>query len=200
MRRSHNNFIGPILLATLALAGCGTSSPPATKLQGTGNVPKISFKSAAIKASANRGPEIPARYTCDGENVSPPLEWGAVPPHTGQLILFVLGATPLPGKSSYTISVEWAMAGIDPALHHLAAGQVPQGANVGLNPNNTHRYSICPERGQLEQYAFELYGLPEGATIPVNFKDIRALTELVANRRKSPAIAHGTFGAFYKRS
>lgn len=35
------------------------------------------------------GASIPARYTCDGENVSPPLEWGDVPPEAESLALIV---------------------------------------------------------------------------------------------------------------
>ena len=32
---------------------------------------------------------IPKRYTCDGENISPPLAWAGVPPGTKSLALVV---------------------------------------------------------------------------------------------------------------
>ena len=33
------------------------------------------------------GSAIPRRFTCDGENLSPPLDWRAVPPTTRSLVL-----------------------------------------------------------------------------------------------------------------
>ena len=35
------------------------------------------------------GEEIPSRYTCEGENVSPPLEWTGAPPRTRSFALLV---------------------------------------------------------------------------------------------------------------
>jgi len=37
----------------------------------------------------DEGGAIPSRYTCDGEDVSPPLNWVAAPAETGALALFV---------------------------------------------------------------------------------------------------------------
>ena len=42
------------------------------------DVMKIEITSPAFK----EGEMIPAKYTCDGENVSPPLEWGVCPEGT----------------------------------------------------------------------------------------------------------------------
>jgi len=33
--------------------------------------------------------EIPAQYTCDGADISPPLSWSDLPPGTGSLVLVV---------------------------------------------------------------------------------------------------------------
>ena len=35
------------------------------------------------------GGEIPAQYTCDGADISPPLSWSGVPEGTGSLVLVV---------------------------------------------------------------------------------------------------------------
>jgi phosphatidylethanolamine-binding protein (PEBP) family uncharacterized protein len=199
MRPLHTAVIAITLLGALALSGCGTSSPATTVSRGVESISNVRFRSAAI--TPDKGvPTIPALYTCDGKNTPPPLEWGALPAHTGELVLFVLGLKPLPGSKSVTISVEWALAGINPALHHLDSGQLPQAAHAGLNNNHTRSYSICPPRGETEQYQFELYGLPEGDAVPLKFNGLRILSQLVTAKRGSLAIAHGTFGAVYKRS
>ncbi|UCG81877.1 MAG: YbhB/YbcL family Raf kinase inhibitor-like protein, partial [Desulfobacterales bacterium] len=33
--------------------------------------------------------EIPLRYTCDGEDISPPLEWSGLPEGTKSVVLIV---------------------------------------------------------------------------------------------------------------
>src|ERR1700719_645379 len=35
------------------------------------------------------GAEIPAQYTCDGADISPPLSWSDVPAGTGSLVLVI---------------------------------------------------------------------------------------------------------------
>lgn len=170
-----------------------------TTLRGPGDVAKVSFDSAAIKPSAKGVPTIPALYTCDGRNTPPPFEWGPVPARTGELVLFVLGLKAAPGTRNVTISVEWAMAGINPTLHHLDPGQLPRGAHPGLAASGTRSYSICPQRGKAEGYVFELYGLPKGDTVPLNFNGIGILSKLVGSSHESIANAHGSFGAIYKR-
>src|SRR5258708_40021479 len=35
------------------------------------------------------GGSIPLKYTCDGDDVSPPLEWGGMPPQTRSFALIV---------------------------------------------------------------------------------------------------------------
>jgi phosphatidylethanolamine-binding protein (PEBP) family uncharacterized protein len=201
MRRPHKAITAAMLGSTLALAGCGTgSSNPSTPLKATRNLAQVSFKSAAIDPAKTRVPTIPSLYTCDGKNTPPPLEWGPVPPKTGELVLFLLGLTPVPGSSNVTISIEWALAGINPALHHLLPGALPEGAHLGLTTSHTRSYSICPQHGQTRQYQFELYGLPEGDAVPLDFNGLGILSKLAFSGSHAIANAHGSFGAIYKRS
>ena len=37
----------------------------------------------------SHGGEIPRRFTCDGDNISPPLEWSGVPQGTRSLVLVI---------------------------------------------------------------------------------------------------------------
>jgi phosphatidylethanolamine-binding protein (PEBP) family uncharacterized protein len=175
-------------MSTLALAACGHSGSAVTA------VAKVPFASPAV-----HGPSIPARFTCDGENTAPPLQWGTVPPNTGELLLVVVGFTPTLEKNAYSISDEWALAGVNPKLHMLAAGELPPGTHVGLASDGKARYSICPKKGTSERYQFELYGIPASVTISPRFVGTRVLTSLSAAHGTSGATAHGAFVVTYTR-
>jgi phosphatidylethanolamine-binding protein (PEBP) family uncharacterized protein len=186
MRLSPRTFSGILLASAMMLAGCG-SSTPSPKLA------NITFRSAAIE-----GTSIPARYTCDGSNTSPPLEWGTVPAGTGTLVLMLVGAKVNAATRTAKLSVEWAVAGLNPALHRIAAGRLPPGAFVGEATHGKHRYSICPEKGQPEQYQFELYALPPTELVSPHFAGLPVLAALAS--KSTPAIGHGDFITKYKRT
>jgi phosphatidylethanolamine-binding protein (PEBP) family uncharacterized protein len=189
MRESPKAIWGAILMCTLVLAGCGSTTASTGKV-----VPQIPFKSAAIS-----GTSIPTLYTCDGKNIAPPLEWGSVPASTRQLALFVLGIHPVPGTTKFTISVEWTVVGLSPLLHSLTPGHLPHGAYTGLASNGSGRYSLCPAKGTTAQYQFELYALPADVAIPRKFVGEQLLGALDTANKASPTIAQGIFDAAYSR-
>jgi phosphatidylethanolamine-binding protein (PEBP) family uncharacterized protein len=184
--RAPKAISGAVLLTALVLAGCGSSAT-------TRDVPKIVFKSAAV-----HGASLPARYTCDGRDISPPLEWGAVPAGTGNLALFVVAFKPAPSTKTYKASVAWAVAGINPKLHKLAAGRLPRGAYLGL-ASGGRRYSVCPAKGTREQYQFELYGLPTSVGISPSFAGLPVLSAIASGKPPTSASAHGVFPVTYAR-
>jgi hypothetical protein len=145
------------------------------------------------------GERIPARYTCDGQGISPPLEWGAVPPNVRQLALFLVGFTPKPGIEKFKVSIEWAVAGLSPSLHRLAPNQLPAGAHVGV-ASGGHRYTLCPAKGATVHYQFELYGVPASVSIPAHFSGLSLLSRLTAPSGPTRANAHGGFVAIYSRA
>jgi len=178
---------GVLVLTALTLAGCGGS--------GVTTVPHIEFKSTAVKES-----KIAALYTCDGRNIPPPVEWGSVPAGVKALALFVVGYTPDPTTHNTKVSVDWAVAGLNPALHSLAGGKkLPSGAFMGLDTNGKQGYSICPKRGVHTQYQFELYGLPASVEVQPGFPGLEVISALSAPSRSSGERAYGAFVANYKR-
>ena len=179
MRLSPRALSGILLISAAMLAGCGDSTS-------SKKLASIAFRSAGIE-----GTTIPARYTCDGSNTSPPLEWGRVPAGTGTLVLMLVGAKLNAATHTAKLSVEWAVAGLNPALHRIAAGELPSGAFVGEGTHGKRRYSVCPEKGQLEQYQFELYALPPGEAVSRRFAGLPVLAALAG--KSSPAIGHGYF-------
>jgi phosphatidylethanolamine-binding protein (PEBP) family uncharacterized protein len=189
MRRPLAQVSCVALLLALPLSGCGSSSASPQP------VASISITSPAI-----HGTSIPALYTCDGKDMTPPVEWGAVPAGTKELALLVVGLTPGTESGSYGVSIEWAVAGINPALHRLEAGRLPSGSFAGLNSANNRRYSICPAHGVSESYQFQLYAVPSRLRIIRAFRGVSILGILSKPNTTVSATGQGAFVASYKRS
>jgi phosphatidylethanolamine-binding protein (PEBP) family uncharacterized protein len=200
MRRSLHAGFCALLLSGLALSGCSSSSEP--------KAVTIPFKSPALV-----GASLPARYTCDGKDISPPMEWGAVPPATKELAVFILGLTPDRATGGYSTSVEWSVAGVNPALHRLAAGKLPLGAHLGRDLSVSRKgkaktsraskpkhYSICPAKGTAQRYQFALYAIPPTIAIAPKFVGIQLLEAIADPESRYRAHAGGAFVASYKRA
>ena len=76
------------------------------------------------------------------------------------------------------MSVEWAVAGLDPSLHRLTAGQLPTGAYEGLGSAKRESYSVCPAKGTGVHYQFELYGVPSAVKVGPGFSGEAILAAL----------------------
>jgi phosphatidylethanolamine-binding protein (PEBP) family uncharacterized protein len=137
MSRSPRAMPVVLLLVVVVLAGCGGSGSASTAR---------TLASTAFRISAHAGTSLPVRYTCDGGDVSPALEWGALPAGTASLALFVVGLKPEPSTHTYEPSVEWALAGVSPALRGLEAGRLPAGAYVGLASDG--KRMVCSPLGR----------------------------------------------------
>ncbi|GAB3419432.1 YbhB/YbcL family Raf kinase inhibitor-like protein [Flindersiella endophytica] len=100
------------------------------------------------------GKAIPAKYSCDGANVSPPLTWSGVPAGTRSLILVVDD----PDAPSGTY-VHWILGGLAPSTRSLAENSVPAGAWQAPNSADDRAYTgPCPPSGT-HHYRFTLYAL-----------------------------------------
>ena len=105
------------------------------------------------------GGAIPRRFTCVGENVSPPLDWLGVPAGTVEVAVVV--DDPDAPRGTY---VHWVAVGIDPAHTELAEGALPPGARQGRNSAGKAAYSgPCPPGGPPHHYRFTVYALKRKA-------------------------------------
>lgn len=182
-----------IMLAAIGCGGSGASSTAASSTSPTASVASASTSSTPtstttsaststaeekvptidlpLASSAKLNP-ISARYTCDGADTSLPISWSKVPPHTAEIEVFVFNFLPVGGK----LFPDWAVAGLKPSLHGLAAGQLPAGAIVGRNGFGQTRYSICPAKGSTTRFAFLVYAVPHRIAVKPGF-DANALRE-----------------------
>ena len=106
---------------------------------------------------------IPKLYTCEGADISPPLEWSGLPAATKSLVLIVDDPdAPDPAAPKRTW-VHWVLYDIPPSAHTLAADEaksgVPAGAQPGLNDWKRTGYGgPCPPIGR-HRYFHKLYAL-----------------------------------------
>ena len=119
----------------------------------------ITISSPAFKHNDH----IPAKYTCDGADVSPPLLIANVPPAAKSLALIVDDPDAPAGTW-----VHWVLWNIDPKTTDLAENAVPSGAQQGLNDFRSHSYGgPCPPSGT-HRYFFKLYALDSTLTLGAN--------------------------------
>lgn len=115
----------------------------------------------------SKGEMIPPKYTCDGENISPPLSIDNIPEKTKSLVLIVDD----PDAPNGTW-VHWVVWNIDPK-GEIAENSVP--GIEGLNDFNRHSYGgPCPPSG-VHRYFFKVYALNTTLDLDINSQrnDIR---------------------------
>jgi Raf kinase inhibitor-like YbhB/YbcL family protein len=133
------------------------------------------------------GQEIPARYTADGQNLSPPLEWSNPPDGTQEFVLFCEDAERLIGAAPSIINatsdhdatfVHWIVTGLSSHISALPEGLPPTAslsalaARQGTNSFGRIGYSGPDHRdgSGRHRYLFRLFALdrplylPPGAT------------------------------------
>jgi Raf kinase inhibitor-like YbhB/YbcL family protein len=104
---------------------------------------------------------IPTRYTCEGEDVAPPLAWRDLPAGTRSLALIVDDPdAPDPAKPQRTW-VHWVLYDIPPSVTGLPEGGRPAFAGSRDGANDWERTGYggpCPPIGR-HRYFFKLYAL-----------------------------------------
>jgi len=156
----------------LASSSCRNPTPRLSANQAI-NVNKDAGVNMQIKLSSTAFQDndlIPAKYTCDGDNVSPPLAWSLIPPNTKSIVLIVDD----PDAPSKTW-VHWVLYDVPASVTQLAEAINPQpslpgGGKNGKNDFNKSGYGgPCPPSGT-HRYFFKIYaldsetGLQPGAT------------------------------------
>lgn len=121
--------------------------------------------SLTITSSAFRhGEAIPARYTCDGEDRSPPLAWSGAPPGTRSFALVVDDPDAPDPAAPKTTWVHWVLYDLPTDCAGLAEAvqTLPPGTQEGRNDWRRTGYGgPCPPVGR-HRYFFRLHALDTG--------------------------------------
>lgn len=119
--------------------------------------------------------KIPAKFTCDGEDLSPALSWQGEPSGTKSFVLIMDDPDAPPGTW-----IHWVVYNIPAGIHHFdegllksqeLSGGILQGACWGVKDmSRVGYYGPCPPPGKSHRYFFKLYAvdtvpnLKKGAT------------------------------------
>jgi len=110
----------------------------------------MKIESSAFKNNEN----IPSKYTCDGENINPPLKISEIPQNTVSLALIVEDPD-APGGTW----IHWTVFNINPDTKQITENSVPEGAIEGVTDFGKPGYGgPCPPSG-VHRYFFKLYAL-----------------------------------------
>lgn len=179
-------------IALLLVAGCLTAG--CTVDEGDQPPPKRMTLTLEVRSDAfANGTSIPARYTCDGDDVSPPLSWNGVPEDAKSLALIV-DDPDAPG-GSFT---HWIVYNISPEEKGLAEGlpreqHLPGGLRQGVNSFGTTGYGgPCPPSGTAHRYTFHLYALNQSPDLPKD-ADRAALEAWMRGRVVAEGVLVGTY-------
>jgi Raf kinase inhibitor-like YbhB/YbcL family protein len=134
---------------------CGRSSGALPRAEGM-QAPRFKVESTAF----HQGGEIPKRFTCEGEDISPALQWTHPPPGTRSFVLIAED----PDAPSGTW-VHWLVYDIPARVQEFPEalpklGEDPGGGVQGRNSFGRIGYGgPCPPPGKAHRYFFKLYAL-----------------------------------------
>ncbi len=136
-----------LLMTVVPAVGIGT---PATNV--------LRLTSPAYRNHAG----IPARFTCDGRNISPPLAWSGAPAGTKSFVLILEDPdAPDPAAPQMTW-IHWLLYDIPASVHALpeaGSKHLPAGTRAGTNSWKRTAYGgPCPPIGR-HRYFHLLYAL-----------------------------------------
>jgi Raf kinase inhibitor-like YbhB/YbcL family protein len=176
MRRSH--YLISVLVFGMTLV----------RLADVREAVSMSEMTISSPAFAQNG-AIPVRHTCDGEDVSPPLAFDAVPSTARSLALIVDDPDAPVGDW-----VHWVVWNISPSTRDVGEGNVPADGSEGRNGWGRNAYGgPCPPSGT-HRYFFKLYALDTELSLSANASK-RELEQAMAGH----ILARGELVGLYRR-
>ncbi len=149
-----------------------------------------------IKSTAFKNNEyIPARYTCDGQDISPEIKWGGIPENTRSIAL-IMDDPNAPGKTF----CHWIIFNIPPEKDGLPEAipvttELPDDTRQGINDFGRFGYGgPCPPPGKPHHYNFRLYALDSKIELPTGTNQDKVLDAI-----KGHIFAQAQLIGIYKR-
>ncbi len=154
------------ILACLAVLGAGLCACDRKDSNKTGD-PDMTAQTKTITVSSDafkEGGAIPKKYSGEGENISPPLQWSGVPAGARELVLIV-DDPDAPRKEPF---VHWVLYNVPATVNSLKEGvekaaepSSPAGARQGKNSGGEVGYMgpMPPPGHGVHHYHFRLYAI-----------------------------------------
>ena len=190
LRTGQSLFLsGAISLAAINLACSKSDRSISPDNRSTAMTIKITSSSFA------EGQSIPSKYTCDDENLSPPLNWDHVPEAAKSLALICDDPDAPAGTW-----VHWVLYDLPETTREISEGvetkqELPNGAKQGRNDFKQIGYGgPCPPKGQSHRYYFKLYALDNKLGLNSGMTDRE-----VRDAMKGHILGEGSLMGSYKR-
>lgn len=141
------------------------------------------------------GQKIPVKYTCDGQDISPPLAWSE-PPTGVQTFALIMDDPDAPGR----VFTHWVLFNLPADTRELpealpTTSQLPSGALQGKNDFGKIGYGgPCPPSGPAHRYRFTLYALDQALDLPVSVSKGQVLKAMEGH-----ILAQGLLTGVYQR-
>ena len=142
-----------------------------------------------------KGDGIPTKYTCEGQDVSPPLAWSEPPEGTQSFVLIMDDLDAPVG-----VFTHWVIFNIPPDTGGLpeavpTQSQLTSGALQGKNDFGRIGYGgPCPPPGRLHRYQFSLYALGQSLDLKLD-----ASKKQVVDAMQGHVLAQGQLTDTYQR-
>ncbi|HNW99094.1 MAG TPA: YbhB/YbcL family Raf kinase inhibitor-like protein [Bacteroidales bacterium] len=171
-----------LLIAVLVILGFSGNFPFNCKT-------KTDIDTLKVKSSSfHHNDYIPAKYTCDAENIMPSIEWSKGPAQT-QSYTVICDDPDAPSK----VWVHWVLFNIPPSVTKIE-GNISENITEGLNDFGDTGYSgPCPPSG-IHHYHFKVYALDSMLSLRKG-----ALRDDVDAAMKDHILAKGEIIGLYER-
>ena len=179
-------FLAALCLVSILLASCGAGKQP----------PEEGKMALSVTSKVFReGERIPDKYTCQGQDISPPLAWSE-PPRGTECFTLIMDDPDAPGG----VFTHWVIFNIPSNSRGLpeaipTQNQLSSGTLQGKNDFGTIGYrGPCPPAGSAHRYRFSLYALDK----PLDLKP-GAFKEQVLDAMNRHILAQGQLTGTYRR-
>lgn len=190
--RSQLSALLILSLVALIVASCGgEDSTPKVFDPASSVIAVIEFSSPAF----DDGDPIPVRYTCDGDDMSPPLRWSDVPAGTRSLAI-VIDDPDAPRR----IFRHWSLYDLPSATRSLKEDQPTTGELKNLTRQGRNDFDDtgyrgpCPPQGEEHEYLFFIYALSEPLKLDGNAEPVE-----VSDAIRGRVLGTGSFSGMYVR-
>ena len=151
-----------------------------------------------VSSAFTEGGAIPKKYTCEGQDISPPLAWSGLPQGAKSLVLIVDDPDAPDPRAPKITWVHWVLYNLPPSSTGFTEGitikALPAGTMVGVNDWKRAAYGgPCPPIGR-HRYFHKLYALdavlaglnqPDKAAVEAKMRDhILAQATLIGTYEK----------------
>lgn len=163
MKKAVQHFLFFIAITGL-FAGCAPAKAPETESKVEKPV-ILANNMQIISPAFEHNAKIPSKYTCDGDDISPPLAISGVPEGAKSLVL--ISDDPDAPAGTW---VHWTVWNIDPTTSKIPENSVPQAGIEGYTNFGKPGYGgPCPPFGE-HRYFFKLYALDKTLDLDASAK------------------------------